>query len=133
MADYEKLCKDYRLSSLAAELVDHVLSLPPEHQRDLLAELKARKNSARRRFFRRSHSDSVQFTAGGRLFAGNMKNISDGGAFVEVLDSDLKRLAKGEQVVLSFSHPSDSKYVKRSGEIARTAFSGVGIRFNSSL
>lgn len=133
MAELEKLQKDYRLSPLAAELVMLVLSLPPEHQRDLFAELKARKNSVRRKYFRQRYADAVQFSAGGKLFNGNMKDVSDGGAFVETLESDLKLLGRGEQVTLSFAHPRNNIYVKRTGEIARTSSSGVAIRFDTLL
>ena len=133
MSEFEKLQQDYRLSPLAAELVMLVLSLPPENQRDLAAELKARKNSARRKFFRQPYKEAVQFSAGGKLFSGNIKDVSDGGAFVEILESDLKRLGRGQQVTLSFAHPRNSRYVKRTGEIARTSHSGVGIRFDSTL
>ena len=133
MGEFEKLKEDYRLSPLAAELVMLVLSLPPEHQRDLAAELKSRKNSARRRFLRQPHAESVQFSAGGKIFAGNMKNVSQGGAFVEILESDLKRLGRGQAVTLSFAHPNSTRNVKFTGEIARTSPDGVGIRFNAMM
>lgn len=132
MPDTWGYAKD-KLSPVEAELVKIVLSMPPEQQRDLLAELKARRSSARRKFSRRPYFHSVQFSAGGKLFNGFIKDVSDGGAFVEILKSDLGRLEKGQHITLSFEHPYNSRYIKRSGEIARTSDAGIGIRFDQML
>ncbi|MFO7932192.1 MAG: PilZ domain-containing protein [Thermodesulfobacteriota bacterium] len=135
MAEANKIRRDVAVSPLTAELIDTVVNLSPDQQRELLSELSSRKGEARRRFSRRPHREAVQFSAGGKLFSGAVKNVSDNGLFVETLMSDLRRLEPGEKVTVSFEHPnsSESRYVKRSGEIARTSREGIGIRLYSLL
>ncbi|MFW6081913.1 MAG: PilZ domain-containing protein, partial [Desulfosalsimonas sp.] len=123
------------VSPLAAELIDTVVDLPADQQRELLEELNSRRGAARREFTRHPHREAVQFAAGGKLFSGSFKNISQNGAFVETLKSDLRRLEPGEEITIAFEHPEGgkSRYVKRSGEIARTSQEGIGIRFHNRL
>ncbi|MFP3981281.1 MAG: PilZ domain-containing protein, partial [Desulfobacterales bacterium] len=105
MAESSKVKRELTVSFLASELIDAVLNLSPEHQRELLAELRARKGVARRKYSRRPYRHEVQFSVDGKLFTGFIKNVSDGGAFVETMRSDLGRLDRGRQVTMSFEHP----------------------------
>ncbi|MFP4158131.1 MAG: PilZ domain-containing protein [Desulfobacterales bacterium] len=129
MAEASKIRRNVAVSPLTAELIDTVVGMSPDQQRELLSELTSRRGEARRRFSRRPHREAVQFSAGGKLFAGAVKNVSDNGLFVETLRSDLRRLEPGEKVTISFEHPnsSEKRHVKRSGEIARTSKEGIGI------
>ncbi|MFW6080399.1 MAG: PilZ domain-containing protein [Desulfosalsimonas sp.] len=129
MAESKKVKREIEVTPLAGELIDSILRLPPDHQRDLLAELKSRRGGARRKYSRQTYRDTVQFSAAGKVFYGFFKNLSNNGAFVETLESDLQRLKAGEQITMSFEHPYNSKYIKLEGEIARTANDGIGIRF----
>lgn len=135
MVQPNKIRRDVAVSPLAAELIDTVVELSPDQQRELLAELSSRRGEARRRFSRRPHRESVQFSAEGKLFSGAVKNVSNNGLFVETLKSDLRRLERGQKVTISFEHPnsSESRYVKRSGEIARTSQEGIGIQLYTLL
>ncbi|MFW6334544.1 MAG: PilZ domain-containing protein [Desulfosalsimonas sp.] len=133
MAEAKRVRRELAVSSLTAELIDAVVELSPEQQRQLLAELKTRRGEARRRFARRPYRESVQFSARGKLFSGFFKDVSENGAYVETLQSDLQRLEAGQPVILSFEHPYLGKYIKRTGEIARTGHDGIGIRFDSLL
>ena len=133
MAETRKVKRELTVSPLASELIDAVLNLSPEHQREVLAELRARKGGARRKYSRRPYRHAVQFSVNGKLFTGFFKNVSDGGAFVETLRSDLGRLDKGLQVTMSFEHPVNQKNIKRTGEIARTSEEGIGVAFDRLL
>ncbi|MCF8024637.1 MAG: PilZ domain-containing protein [Desulfobacteraceae bacterium] len=133
MPEAKRVRREVLVSPLAAELIDTVLELSATQQRELLAELKARRGEARRKFSRRPYRDAVQFSAGGKLFNGSFRNVSDNGAFVETLKSDLQRLEPGAQITVSFEHPYNSRYIKRTGEIARASQEGIGIRFHNLL
>ncbi|MFO7931011.1 MAG: PilZ domain-containing protein [Thermodesulfobacteriota bacterium] len=133
MTEAKKVTRKLEISPLADELIDNILELPPEHQRDLLTELKSRRGGARRKYSRQPYRDTVQFSADGKVFNGFFKNVSNNGAFVETLESDLQRLESGRQVTIAFEHPYNSKYIKLDGEIARTSQNGIGIRFYSLL
>ncbi len=133
MAESKRIKREIKVSTLAAELIDVVLGLEPEQQRQLLAELKARRGVAKRKFSRQPYKHSVQFSVGGKLFNGFIKNVSDGGAFVETLGSDLQKLDRGQNVTMSFEHPFNSKYIKRTGAIARTSRDGIGVQFDNLL
>lgn len=133
MAESKKVKRELEVTPLAGELIDNILRLPADHQRDLLAELKSRRGGARRRYSRQTYRDTVQFSAAGKVFNGFFKNVSSSGAFVETLESDLQRLKAGEKITMSFEHPYNSKYIKLDGEITRTSHDGIGVRFYSPL
>ncbi|MFW6011574.1 MAG: PilZ domain-containing protein [Desulfosalsimonas sp.] len=133
MEEARKVKREIMVSPLEAELVGAVLRLSPEQQRELLAELKSSRASARRKFSRRPYREVVQFTAKGKLFNGFFKNVSDSGAYVETMKSDLHHLGPGEKVIMSFEHPYNNRYIKRTGEIARTGPDGIGVQFHNLL
>ncbi|MFP4193320.1 MAG: PilZ domain-containing protein [Desulfosalsimonas sp.] len=133
MEETKKVKKEIMVSPLSSDLVDFVLELSPRQQRELLSELKSRRASARRKFSRRPYRHTVQFTVQGKLFNGFFKNVSDSGAYVETLKSDLNQLGPGEKVTMSFEHPYNNRHIKRTGEIARTGSDGIGVRFHSLL
>lgn len=133
MEEAKRVRREVMVTPLEAELMDVVLELSPQQQREMLAELKSSRGTAKRKFSRRPYRDTVQFTAKGKLFNGFFKNVSDSGAFVETLNSDLHQLGPGEQVIMSFEHPYNNRYIKRTGEIARTGPDGIGIRFHNLL
>lgn len=133
MAEPRKIKRELTVSPLASELIDVVVNMSPEQQRELLAELKARKGAARRKYSRRPYRHEVQFSVNGKLFTGFFKNVSDGGAFVETLRSDLGGLDRGRQVTMSFEHPVNQKNIKCTGEIARTSQDGIGVAFDNLL
>lgn len=133
MAESRKIKRELTVSPLASELIDAVVKMSPEQQRELLAELMASKGAARRKYSRHPYRHEVQFSVDGKLFTGFIRNVSDGGAFVETLRSDLGRLDRGRQVTMSFEHPVNQKNIKRTGEIARTSQDGIGVAFDKLL
>jgi hypothetical protein len=68
---------------------------------------------------------SVDFVIEGRIHMGSMKNKSDSGALMEVMES----FSVGQEITLTCMLPGERKPFKRKGKIARTTPNGFGVEF----
>jgi hypothetical protein len=65
------------------------------------------------------------FSVGGRLYSGVVKNRSGSGVLVEALDT----FDVGQEVILSFMCPNEGKPLKRKGVIVRVTDKGFGVEY----
>lgn len=116
------------------EIVETVLALPPTQQLELLGELQSKTGFSRRRSSRQTYYHMVRFMAAGdRIYTGLVDNISRDGIFIALLETDLKDLAKGQSIYMSFNLPEHADHgepVKGAGEIVRVSKTGIGVKFN---
>ena len=75
---------------------------------------------------RESCNVPADFVIEGRVFLGMVKNKSDTGVFMEVLES----FNVGQDIVMTFKIPGEKTPYKRKGRIARTERNGFGVQFD---
>ena len=78
-----------------------------------------------RRFPRKEYFSQISFHSEERLYAGNITNISLGGAFVQSLD--IFPVGQTLTVVIPFTHKA--KTVKRTGKVVWNNGEGFGFEF----
>ena len=121
--------KEVDKSSLAYRLMDLIMDMPEEEQKDLLARLEENilqqevRDHLRKPFFM-----NVNYATCERSYNDFIKDISAGGLFIETR----RPFSIGQDIVLTFPFPEDRKHVKISGEIVRTTEKGIGVRFKMS-
>ena len=119
------------VSAITAKLFGIILKMPLEERRDLLADLETKQNAKKRKHPRRDYFMVVEYAVEDRLFSGYIKNISPGGLFIEMDLSE--KVAPGQRLTLTFSHPDTGKHIKTHGEIVRIEDSGIGVHFDDLI
>jgi len=121
------------ISAITAKIIDIVLKMPFNHRRRLLNDLTESQGINSRKHNRKKCLMNVQYSADDRIFNGFINNISPRGAFIECPQETLQKMSFGQPVTLTFDHPDQKKHIKTTGEVARVADSGFGIRFDDFL
>jgi len=124
---------DTQSTEVVARLYELIQQLSDEERHQLLLDLEQHLTPKKRKYPRKNYFMSVQFSIDGRMFNGFIKNISQGGAYVETLRDQLQHLEKGRPLVLTFQHPDTQGHVKITGEIVRINASGIGVHFEEKL
>lgn len=88
-----------------------------------------RSHDFRRKYERKHYSADIVFASNGRIFQGNLKDISVGGAFV--LSKHANQLIEGEVVTISIPFTDGRKHVKRSGRVLWKNSTGFAIDFSN--
>ena len=81
----------------------------------------------RRRYERKSYNSDVVFSLEGFAFAGTLKDISMGGAFVLTLS--VNQVQKGDVITISIPFTSGQKNVKRKARVLWTNGDGFAVEF----
>ena len=81
----------------------------------------------RRRYERRSYHSDVIFSLKGYAFAGTLKDISMGGAFVLTLS--VNQVQKGDVITINIPFTSGAKNVKRRARVLWTSGEGFAVEF----
>lgn len=81
----------------------------------------------RRRYERKRYSNDVIFSRKGRAYAGALKDISMGGAFVMTLS--VKQVDRGDVVVISIPFTDGRKSIKRKGRVLWRNDEGFALEF----
>ena len=81
----------------------------------------------RRRYERKRYSSDVIFSLKGRAYAGTLKDISMGGAFVMTLS--VNQVDKGDVVVISIPFTDGRKSIKRKGRVLWRNNEGFALEF----
>lgn len=123
--------KNDELSAVTAKLFGMILKMSLEERCELLGELEAKFDSKKRKHSRRDYFMVVEYAVGDRLFSGYIKNISPGGLFIEMDIS--KKVAPGDKLTLTFSHPDTGDHIKTQGEVVRIEDGGIGVHFDNLI
>jgi len=111
--------------------------MPLEDRRRLLTEVErqrqGQKNFIRRKYDRQDYLIHIDYTVNNRLHNGFAVNLSANGAFIESPKSLLPDFSKGDQLILSFDHPSKQEHMKITGEVARIDKGGIGVMFDQAV
>jgi hypothetical protein len=81
----------------------------------------------RRRYERKYYSSDVVFSLKGKAYAGTLKDISMGGAFVMTLS--VNQIHQGDAVTISIPFTSGKKSIKRRGRVLWTSEEGFAVEF----
>ena len=81
----------------------------------------------RRRYERKKYSSDVVFSLNGKAYAGTLKDISMGGAYVMTLS--VNQVDRGDIVVISIPFTSGRKSIKRKGRVLWTNNEGFALEF----
>ena len=81
----------------------------------------------RRRYERKNYNSDVVFSLKGRVFAGTLKDISMGGAFVMTLA--VNQVYQGDIVTISIPFTSGKSNVKRRARVLWTSGEGFAAEF----
>lgn len=81
----------------------------------------------RRRFERKNYSPDVVFSLKGMAFAGTLKDISMGGAFVMTLA--INQVSKGDVITISIPFTSGKQNVKRRARVIWITGEGFAVEF----
>jgi len=129
--------KDDNISVVTSKLIGLILKMPLEDRRRLLTEVErqrqGQKNFIRRKYDRQDYLIHIDYTVNNRLHNGFAVNLSANGAFIESPKSLLPDFSKGDQLILSFDHPSKQEHMKITGEVARIDKGGIGVMFDQAV
>ena len=81
----------------------------------------------RRRYERKSYHSDVVFSLKGYAFAGTLKNISMGGAFVLTLS--VNQVQKGDVITINIPFTNGNKNIKRRARVLWTSGEGFAVEF----
>ena len=76
---------------------------------------------------RKTYTAEVLFSHNHRMYSGTMRNISLGGAFIEIAHTH--RFAVGDSVTLSIPFTAGEKHIKRNGRIKWMSHHGFAVAF----
>lgn len=81
----------------------------------------------RRRYERKKYTADVVFSVEDRAFAGTLRDISMGGAFVLTISSTM--VAKGDVIIMSIPYTTGKKNIKRRCRVLWTSAEGFAVEF----
>lgn len=81
----------------------------------------------RRRYERKNYSSDVVFSVQGRAYAGSLKDISMGGAFV--ISLSVNQVSKGDVITISIPYTNGRNNIKRRAKVLWTNDEGFALEF----
>ena len=75
----------------------------------------------------------VDYMIRGRFHNGFAVNLCAIVTFIEAPKGLLPDFSKGDQVILSFDHPTKQEHMKITGEVARIDKAGIGVMFDQAV
>ncbi len=110
---------------ITSRLINLVLDMPLEGKIRLIKTLDEWENIGSRKHQRKPWVIPVKYAAGSQSFKDVIKDISQGGVFIETRES----FAVGQTIKMGFQIPKSRKLIQATGEIVRTDPVGIGIKF----
>ena len=92
-------------------------------------EFQQREFSEKRKSPRSSVFIDVNYSVAGRVRTDFIRNICNGGVFIETREP----LSYGQDIVMTFRHPSSQDHLKLRGYVLRIDKQGVGVKFFRSM
>jgi Tfp pilus assembly protein PilZ len=111
------------------EIID---DMSDTEMRQLLKDLEKwhKSKNEKRKYPRRSTLIDITYSSDQRrIFEDFVRNISDGGLYIETnLVTEL-----GQKLTMTFSHPGSGDPIKALGKVIRVDSGGIGVKFNKLL
>ena len=115
-------------SEIIARLHELIKKMSKEKQQALLIELEKGLCKGKREQERKSFLETVDYTNASGTYRDFIKNISDGGVFIETRNP----FSVGEEISMTFLNSEHKKRLKIEGEIVRIEKEGIGVKFKAS-
>jgi Tfp pilus assembly protein PilZ len=112
-------------ASISARLLNLIFEMPIEQQLKLLKLLDNWQNKGARKHPRKQWVMPVDLEIKDQTFKECIKDISNGGVFIETQIP----FSKGQEIRLNFQLPNGSKPLEVIGKIVRSNSQGVGVKF----
>jgi len=84
----------------------------------------------KRKYSRMHYFVPVDCVSNGRGIHANLRDLSVGGVFVEMILSE-NPLTVGQELFLRIPYPDKKKYARICGKVVRAALDGVGVEFKN--
>lgn len=84
----------------------------------------------KRKYSRMHYSVPVGCVSNGRGIHANLRDLSVGGVFIEMISSE-NPFVVGQELLLKIPYPNKEKYARICGKVVRAALDGVGVEFKS--
>jgi Tfp pilus assembly protein PilZ len=118
-----------RLKELLKEVSPLIDQAPEDQKVRLLSLLEDLRGRDRREYPRKPCLTSVTYATLDRIFKAFIRNIGNGGVFIETSEP----LLKEKDITLTFSFPNYEEPLKLAGEIVWTVENkGIGVKFTTS-
>ncbi|MDY6988284.1 MAG: PilZ domain-containing protein [Thermodesulfobacteriota bacterium] len=118
-----------RLRELLKEVSPLIDRASEDQKVRLLSLLEDLRRSDRREHPRKPCSTSVTYATLDRIFKAFIRNMGNGGVFIETSEP----LLKGQDITVTFSFPNHEEPFKLAGEIAWTVENkGIGVKFTTA-
>ena len=106
-------------------LIELILEMPEHKKKALLRSLEQKRINEKREFPRKSCFIAAECDVNGRVFSDIIKNISDGGIYIETNAP----YYVGQKISLTFQLPEKEGIFKKRCEVVRIDPDGIGLRF----
>ena len=115
-------------SSIVARLHELIEWMSKDEQQTLMNELEERLSKGKREHERKPFRATVDYSNDSGSHRDFVKDISDGGAFIETRTP----YSVGEKISMTFLLPEHEKRLKIQAEIVRIDAQGIGVKFKAS-
>lgn len=113
------------INEIRSLIFERVKGLSAERASQILKYLDKRPKSDRRQYDRKDLFRTIEYSVDGRYYNDFIKNISEGGLFIETF----KTFSVGQEPIMIYTAPASQKPLKIHGEIIRSQTNGVGVKF----
>ena len=111
--------------SISSRLLNLIFDMSIEQKLKLLKLLDKWENKETRRYSRKPWLIAVNYAIKDRAFKDVIKDISNGGVFIETK----MPFTVGQGITMKFKLPNSQKLIKAAGEIVRYNSHGIGVKF----
>lgn len=111
---------------ITKRLINLIRDLSVEEKQALLEQLESKSSKDRRKGKRKPFLALVDYATPERFFRDFIRNIGEGGVFIETRESFLV----GDQIFMTFQVPGFHAPIKIAGEVVWMNQDGLGIKFN---
>ncbi len=111
--------------NVTSRLLNMILDMPAEKQLELLELMDQWQHTGARKHTRKPWKIAVEYISGKQTFRDYIKDISNGGVFIETQTP----FTVGQIIKLKFPLPNYKKLVKVTGEIVWSSPDGIGVKF----
>ena len=128
MRNMNNISNEADKSGVVTRLHELIRKMSKNEQQALLIELEKGFPKGKREHNRKFFHDTVDYTTESGTYRDFIKDISDGGVFIETRNP----FSVGEEISMTFLLSEHKKRIKLQGEIVRIGEGGIGVKFKAS-
>jgi len=121
----EKTDNEPNIDEIHTVILEKINALSKEKLEQLLKYLDDEEFSEKRKYNRKDFIRIVDYTVGDRYYRDFIKDMSEGGIFIETSNE----FSLGQKILMTFVSPDYQRPFKISGEIIHAQAGGIGVKF----